>query len=66
MPIFRRTNCIITAAGIVALCKGLYSMPDENRLLCSLLSSGIPWLRFSTRTEVFPCFFLGCKANARI
>jgi hypothetical protein len=41
MPIFRRTNCIITAAGIVALCKGLYSLPDESRLLCSLLSSGI-------------------------
>jgi hypothetical protein len=32
MPIFRRTNCIITASGIVTLCKRLYSMPDENRL----------------------------------
>jgi predicted P-loop ATPase/GTPase len=29
MPIFRRTNCIITASGIVTL-------PDESRLLCSL------------------------------
>ena len=27
MPIFRRTNCIITASGIVTLCKRLYSMP---------------------------------------
>ena len=26
MPIFRRTNCIITASGIVTLCKRLYSM----------------------------------------
>ena len=30
MPIFRRTNCIITASGIVTLCKRLYSMPDES------------------------------------
>ena len=41
MPIFRRTNCIITASGIVALCKRLYSMPDESRLQSSLLLSGI-------------------------
>jgi hypothetical protein len=33
MPIIRRTNCIITASGIVTLCKRLYSMPDESRLL---------------------------------
>jgi len=32
MPIFRRINCIITASGIVTVCKRLYSMPDENRL----------------------------------
>ena len=37
MPIFWRTNSIITASGIVTLCKQLYSMPDES----SLLSSGI-------------------------
>jgi hypothetical protein len=41
MPIFRRTNFIITASGIVTLCTVQYSMPDEIRLLCSLLSSGI-------------------------
>jgi hypothetical protein len=29
-PIFRRTNCIITASGMVALCKLPYSMPDER------------------------------------
>ena len=32
MPIFRRTICIITASGIVTLCKRLYSTPDECRL----------------------------------
>ena len=37
MPIFRRTNCIITATSIVTFSKLLYSMPDENSL--SLLSS---------------------------
>ena len=33
MPIFRRTNCILTASGIVALCKRLHSTPVESRLL---------------------------------
>ena len=32
MPIFRRTNCTITASGIVTLCTVQYSMPDESRL----------------------------------
>ena len=32
MPIFRRTNCIITASGIVTLYKRLYSMPVESGL----------------------------------
>ena len=41
MPIFRWTNCTITASGIVTPCKRLYSMLDESRLLCTLLSSGI-------------------------
>jgi len=30
--IVRRTNCIITASGIVTLCKQLYSMPVESGL----------------------------------
>jgi hypothetical protein len=30
MPIFRMTNFIITASGIVTLCKRLYSKPDES------------------------------------
>jgi hypothetical protein len=41
MPIFRRTDCIITVSGIVTLCKRLYSIPVESRLLRSLLSTGI-------------------------
>ena len=34
--IFRRTNCIITASGIVTLCKQPYSMPVESRLQSAL------------------------------
>jgi hypothetical protein len=30
MPIFRRTNFIITASGTVTLCMWLYRMPDES------------------------------------
>ena len=40
LPIFRRTNCIITASGIV----------DESRLLCILLSSGILYSRLQKVT----------------
>ena len=32
MPIFRRTNCILTASGIVALCKRLHSTPVKSGL----------------------------------
>jgi hypothetical protein len=46
MPIFRRTNCIITASGIVTLCTVQYSVPDER----SLLSSGIPYSRLQRVT----------------
>ena len=34
--IFRKTNCIITASGIVTLCKQLYSMPVESGLQSAL------------------------------
>jgi hypothetical protein len=37
MPIFRRTNCIITASGVVPFCKRLYVMPDESRLQSALI-----------------------------
>ena len=36
MPIFRRTNCIITASGIATLCKQPYSMPVESGLQSAL------------------------------
>ena len=39
MLIFRRTNFIITASGIVTLCKQPYSMPVESGL--GPLSTGI-------------------------
>ena len=34
--IFRRTNCIITASGIVTLCKQPYSMPVKSGLQSAL------------------------------
>ena len=34
--IFRRTNCIITASGIVTPCKRPYSMPIESGLQSAL------------------------------
>jgi len=34
--IFGRTNCIITASGIVTLCKRPYSMPVESGLQSAL------------------------------
>ena len=33
MPIFRRTNCILTASGIVAVCKRLHSTPVVSGLI---------------------------------
>jgi len=32
MPIFRRTNYILTVSGVVALCKRLYSRPVKSGL----------------------------------
>ena len=51
MFIFRRTNLIITASGIITICKRLYSMPDESRLQSSLLSSGILYCTESDDTR---------------
>ena len=50
MPIFRRTNCIITASGIVTLCTVQYSMPDWSRLQSSLRSSRILYSRLQRVT----------------
>ena len=46
IPIFRRTNFIITASSIVTLCTVQYSMLDES----SLLSSGILYSRLQRVT----------------
>jgi len=46
--IFRRTNCIITASGIVTLCKRPCSMPVESGL--SPLSTGILYGRLQRVT----------------
>ena len=43
LPIFRWTNCIITASGIVTLCKWPYSMPVESGLQ-SALNRHTVWL----------------------
>jgi hypothetical protein len=41
-PIFRRTNCFITAIGIVTLCKRQYSMLSAGILYCRLQRVTIP------------------------
>ena len=48
MPIFRRSNSIITASGIVTLCKRLYSTPVESRLC--LISTGLLYMRLQRVT----------------
>ena len=48
IPIFRRTNCILTASGIVALCKRLYSTPVKSGL--SPLLTGVLYSRLQRAT----------------
>jgi len=36
MPTFRRTNCILIASGIVALCKRLHSIPVKSGLILTI------------------------------
>jgi len=50
MPNFRRTNYILAASGIVALCKRLHSTPVESRLQNSLLSIGLRCSRLQRAT----------------
>ena len=35
-------------------------------LFCTFCFHRANWHSSATLTEVFPCFFLGCKANARV
>jgi len=41
----------------------LYILIDKYALFCILIAN---WHFPATLTEVFPCFFLSCKANARV
>jgi hypothetical protein len=59
MPIFGRTNCILTASGNVALCTRLPSTPVESGL--SLLSTGV--LGSSVNWDL--SFAVLCIANIR-
>jgi len=51
--IFRRTNCIITASGIVTLCKRPYSMPIEGGLQSALNRHTV---RLFTESDDTRCF----------
>ena len=48
-------------SSMYSYCSSMYSY----RCLCILIVAHI-FLEAATLTEVFPCFFLGCKANARV
>jgi hypothetical protein len=52
---------------MMLLCKREQLPKTEVILIYSTLTEvfHLNW-EFSTLTEVFPCFFLGCKANARV
>ena len=49
IPIFRRTNCIITASGIVNLCTAIYrvTIPDAVIIQFVLLKMGMLMLETS-------------------
>ena len=44
MLIFRRTNCIHTASGIVGLCKCLHSTPVESGKFCNHSTEFLVWV----------------------
>ena len=54
MSIFRRTYCIITASGIVILCKRLYSKPVDSKLY--LLSTGILYMPYILNSNPHPFY----------
>jgi hypothetical protein len=60
--IFRRSNCIITASGIVTLCKRVYSTPVEIRLCTAAVQSLvylIKWniIRLNSRSVIMTFLF---------
>jgi len=63
MLIFRRTNCTITASGIVTLCKQPYSMPVESGLSPLLTSILYSCLRRVTIPEAVIIQFVLLNAH---
>ena len=67
MPIFRRTNCVITVSGIITLCKWLYSMPDESRLFHFYVGIGRCYLSCPVCFVILDCcviliqFYFGAR-----
>jgi hypothetical protein len=55
MPIFRKTNCVITASGIVTLCKRLHSMP-----ICSAVCSHPAYCIAVYKTSLLPTITRHC------
>ena len=53
--------CILIVRPCIPYCSSMYSYC----CLCILMVVYV-FLDAATLTEVFPCFFLGCKANARV
>jgi len=54
MPIFGRTNYIITASGVVTLCKRLYSMPDESKYDYSFAYFSVPSDQVTNDKSIIP------------
>ena len=55
----------------ITVCWDVTSCSLAGRYRCFLLSKALEidtatFLDAATLTQVFPCFFLGCKANARV
>ena len=60
-PCIPNVVCVFVFLYIYSYCSSMYSY----RCLCILIVVYV-FLDAATLTEVFPCFFLGCKANARV
>ena len=52
---------VLLLLSMYSYCSSMYSYG----CLCILIDVHV-FLEAATLTEVFPCFFLGCKANARV
>ena len=56
-------GCIFCILCLILYDMYSYCFIDMYALLCILFAN---WHSPATLTEVFPCFFLSCKANARV